>query len=147
MGKLSIAAAKYDVSLASAPLRFLGKFAKKAQEEGFEETTLTASCVFSEVSKTILKEIDISYYEIKDPFLSIINGLESLTKAEFKKDKNTSIPMLMAPFKELKALFEQGKAKEHQDTPIIVQNIDRVLGEFEALQLVMNTIPAIPSTE
>ena len=147
MGKLSIAAAKFDMSLASAPLRFLGKFAKKAQEEGFEESTLAASCVFTEVSKTILNEIDITYYEIKDPFLSIINGMEVLAKAEFKKNNNISIPLLMAPFRELKALFGQGKAKDHQDTPVIMQNIDRVLGEFEALQTVMNTIPEIPPTE
>jgi hypothetical protein len=147
MGKLAIEAAKFDISLASAPLRFLGKFAKRAQDEGFEESTMTASCVFTEVSKSILNDIDITYLEIKDPFLSIINGMEVLSKAEFKKDKNISIPLLMTPFSDLKALFLQGKAKDHQDTPVIVQNIDRVLGEFEALQLVMNTIPEIPRTE
>lgn len=143
MGKLAVEAAKYDMSLATAPLRFLGKFAKKAQDAGLEESSITASCVFSEVSKALLTDIDITYNEIKDPFLSIINGMEVLAKEEFKKDKNISIPLLMEPFKELKTLFSQGKAKEHQDTPVIMLNIDRVLGEFEALQMVMSTIPKI----
>lgn len=144
LGKISIDAAKYDITMASPPLRFLGKFAKKAEDQGFEETVLTASCVFSEVAKAILTEIDITYCELKDPFLSIINGMEQLAKSAFQKDKTINISLLTQPFKDLKALFDQGKAKDHQDRAVIVQNIDRVLGEFEALQMVMSTMPKIP---
>jgi len=144
LGKIAIDAAKYDVSMASPPLRFLGKFAKKAQDEGFEEATLTASCVLLEVAKVLVNEIDISYFDIKDPFLSIINGLELITKDAFRRDKTTDISLLKQPFQDLKVLFESEKVKQHQDTPVIVQNIDRVLGEFEALQMVMNTLPKIP---
>lgn len=144
LGKIAIAAAKYDMSLASEPLRVLGKCAKRAQDAGFEETALTASCVLSEVARTIIKEIDVTYYEIKDPFLSIINGLEVLTQEQFRKDKSVSILLLMQPFKDLKQLFQSDKVKNHQDTPVILQNIDRVLGEYEALMVVMNTIPEIP---
>lgn len=146
-GKIAVDAAKYDMSLASAPLRFLGKCAKRAQDEGFEETALTASCVLFAVAKEILAEVDITYYEIKDTFLSIINGMETLAKGTFRRDKTTNITLLMQPFKELRALFESGKAKDHQDTPVILQNIDRVLGEFEALAQVMNTMPTIPKIE
>lgn len=145
LGKITIDAAKYDVSMASAPLHFMGKFAKKAQQEGFEETALTASCTFIEVAKAILTEIDISYYEIKDPFLSIINGLEILAKGAFRNDKTIPIALLLQPFQELKRMFETEKTKNHQDTPVIMQNIDRVISEFQALQMVMNTIPPIPS--
>lgn len=144
LGKISVDAAKYDMSLASAPIRFLGKCAKKAQDEGLEETVLTASCVLSEIAKEILTKVDITYYEIKDPFLSIINGMEVLAKETFRKNKETSIGLLMQPFKQLRELFKAEKVKNHQDTPVIVQNIDRVLGEFEALLIVMNTIPPIP---
>ncbi len=147
MGKIAVATGVYDMSLASTPLRFLGKFAKKAQEHRFEEAVLTASCTFTEVAKALLTDVDITYYEIRDPFLSIINGMEVITKKEFQRDKNTSIPLLMQPFQELKALFETGKAKEHQDTPVILLNINRVLGEFEALQLVMATVPKVEVKE
>jgi len=144
MGKISIDAAKYDVTIASPPIRFLGKFAKHAQDAGLEETALTATCIFSEVAKAIINTIDIHYYQIKDPFFSIINGLEVLAKGTFRRDKTTNIALLMQPFKELRELFKSDKAKDHQDTSVIVQNIDRVLGEFEALEVVMKTIPPIP---
>lgn len=144
LGKISIDAGKYDISMASAPLRFIGKFARKSQDEGFEETAMTASCVLFEVAKALLTEIDITYYEIVDPFLSIVNGMEQLAEGAFQRNKNINLGLLIQPFKDLRALFEEGKAKEHQDTPVIVQNIDRVIGEFEALQMVMTTIPKIP---
>lgn len=142
-GKLAVDSAKYDISLASAPLRFLGKCAKQAQDEGLEESALKATCLYPEVAKSLLKDIDITYLEIKDPFLSIINGLEVLSKGMFKKDKSISIPFLEQPFIEIRELFSGEKEKVHQDTPIIVQNLNRVIGEFDALQLVMNTIPPI----
>lgn len=147
LGKISVYAAKYDVSLASAPLRFLGKNAKRAHNQGFEETALTASCVFLEVAKEIIAEIDLTYYEIKDVFLSIINGMEGLAKEAFRLDKTMNIGLLIQPFKDLRALFENDKIKNHQDTPLILQNIDRVLGEYEALLIVMNTMPTIPQIE
>lgn len=144
-GKLAIDAAKYDVSLASAPLNYIGKCGKRAQDHGFDESVLTASCVLLEVAREMITEIDLSYYEIKDAFLSIINGMEVLSNEAFKRDKTTNINLLMQPFKDLRAMFENEKMKNHQDTPIIVQNIDRVLGEYEALLVVMNTLPTIPS--
>lgn len=145
LGKIAVSAAKYDVSMASAPLRFIGKCGKRAQDEGLEESALTASCTLFEVGKSILSEIDISYYEIKDAFLSIINGMEVLAKGAFKRDKTMNLQLLIQPFKDFKALFQNGKAKDHQDTSVIMRNIERVIGEFEALQLVMSTLPAIPS--
>lgn len=147
LGKISIDAAKYDVSLASAPLRFIGKCGKRAQDQGLEESAVTASCVLLEVAKEMISEIDLTYYEIKDPFLSIINGLEVMSKEAFKRDKTMNITLLMQPFKDLRTLFENEKIKTHQDTPVIVQNIDRVLGEYEALLIVMNTIPPVPKIE
>jgi len=144
VGKNSIDAAKYDISMASAPLRFLGKFAKRAQDAGLEETAMAGSCMLSEVAKTIINEVDITYYEIKDAFLSIINSLEMLAKDAFQRNKNINIALLMQPFLELRALFESGKAKEHQDAAVIILNINRVLGEFQALQMVMNTLPPMP---
>ena len=80
LGKISVDAAKLDISLASAPLRFLGKLAKRAQDEGLEETALKSSCILTEVAKTIMNDVDIKYLEIRDPYLSIINGLEVLAK-------------------------------------------------------------------
>jgi hypothetical protein len=145
LGKIAIDAAKYDVSMATLPLRFLGKFANAAQEKDLSETVIKASCALLETGRTILNDIDITYAEIKDPFLSIVNSLESLAKGAFRKDKSTNIALLIQPLIELKAMFASEKISKHQDAPAITQSIDRVLGEFEALQMVMNTLPTIPS--
>lgn len=145
LGKITVDAAKYDISMASPPLHFLGKFAKKAQENDLSETVLKASCTLLEVARTIINDIDITYLEIKDPFLTIINSMEELAKGAFRKDKAMNISLLIQPFLELKEMFSTDKLKQHQDGPIIIQNIDRVLGEFEALQMVMNTLPTIPN--
>jgi hypothetical protein len=130
--------------MASHPLRFLGLFAVKAQEKDMKETALKASCTLLGVAHAILDDIDITYLEIKDPFFSITNAMEELAKGSFKKDKSMNIGLLMQPFLELKTMFSADKVKDHQDTPAIIQNIDRVLGEFDALQVVMNTLPTIP---
>lgn len=145
LGKMALDAAKYDISMASAPLRFIGKLSKKAQDEGLEETALKSSITLLEVAKALMKEIDLTYLEIKDPYLSIINGMEQLAKGVFKADKTSSVAFLMQPFQELKQLFETEKMQAHADTPVIIQNINRILGEFEALQMVMNTMPPMPS--
>ena len=143
-GKISIDAAKYDMSMAGAPLHSIGKLAKEAQDAKMGDIALKASCTLLEVAKVILNEVDITYLELQEPFLSIINSLEELTKGAFKQDKTINIELLKQPFYELKELFTTEKAASHQDTPIIMQNIDRVIGEFSALELVLRTIPKIP---
>jgi hypothetical protein len=145
LGKIAVDAAKYDMTLASPPLRFIGKFSLKADAEGMEEVPIKTSCLLLEIAKIILEEIDITYQEIKDPFLSIINNLEEMSKTAFRRNKSTSIPVLIQPFLDLKELFKNEKIAAHQDSPVIVQNIDRVLGEFQALLMVMHTMPIIPS--
>ena len=99
------------------------------------------------MAKEIIDHIDITYNEIKDPFLSIINGMEVLAKETFKRNKEININLLIVPFKQLRELFQSDKIKNHLDTPIILYNIDRIIGEFEALILVMNTLPKIPSVD
>lgn len=147
LGKVTLDAAKYDISMATPPLRFLGKFANAAQEKNLTETVIKASCTLLETGRAILNDIDIAYAEIKDPFLSIVNSLESLAKGSFRKDKLSNIALLIQPLIELKQMFASEKISKHQDAPAIILAIDRVLGEFEALQVVMNTLPTIPTVD
>lgn len=147
MGKIAVYAAKYDLTIASYPLHFLGKFALSAQNNQFPEIAVKASLTFLEVSKTIINEIDLTYVDLKDPFLNIVSHLDQLAKNAFRKDKTTSISWLTKPLKDLKELFADPKVASHQDTPVIIQNIDNILAEFSTLELVMRTIPPIPVVE
>ena len=85
--------------LASAPFEFYWEECKTRSRSIAEESVITATCVLLEVARTIINEIDLTYYEIEDPFLSIINGLEVLSKEAFKRDKTININLLIQPFK------------------------------------------------
>ena len=69
LGKIALYSAKYDISLASYPLLFLGKCAKRAQEKGLPEVGVKASLTLQEVGKSIPQEVDVKYLELQDTYL------------------------------------------------------------------------------
>jgi hypothetical protein len=144
LGKIIIHCAQYDVSLVSFPVHFLTKFGLKAQQQHFDEVGELTTSTLLEISKTILTEIDVTYMELQEAFKSIINGLSALARGAFKKRKDTSIRVLIQPLLDLKALFQTEKMAKHPDTPVIIQEIDKVLEEFTILEQVMQTMPPMP---
>ncbi|MBA2367462.1 MAG: hypothetical protein H0V82_00375 [Candidatus Protochlamydia sp.] len=144
MGKIIIASAKFDLSMVSFPTHFLSKFGLKAQQHHFAEVADLTTSTLLEIARTILTEIDVTYAELQEPFRAILNGLDALAKGSFKKDKNTSIQVLTQPFKDIRTLLETEKMDKHTDTPVILNEIDRIIDEFTALEQVMRAIPAIP---
>lgn len=147
LSKIAVYAAKFDLSLVSYPVHFMGRAALKAEENDLTEIPVKTILALLEVSKTILREVDFTYLDLKDPFLSIVSNLEDVTKAMFKKDKEMNIKILVQPFIDLKELFKEEKVAAHQDTPVILNNINRVLGEYEALDTIMKTMPPIAPQE
>jgi hypothetical protein len=143
LGKITIYAAKYDMSIAPYPLHYLTQLAKRAQNEGMQEVSNRAMLTMLEVSKTIIKEVDLQYVEIKEPFINMIRSMHELAKETFRKDKSLSIQLLTQPFYDLKGVFNEGKIATHQDQPVILQTIDQVLDEFATLQTVLSTMPPI----
>lgn len=145
LGQTAIAAAKYDITLTTYPLHFLRRLALKAQSLGFQEIGVKASLTIVEIAKRIIGDMDVSYMELQPPFLTMITTLDEIAKETFRQNKKTTISILMKPFFELKELFTNKQMESHQDTPIIVQNIDRVIHEFETLQTVLMTMPPMPN--
>lgn len=145
-GKITIDAAKYDISLASYPLYYIGKFSREALNKHLPEVVETTQYTLLAVSKEILA-MDLTYLEIRDPFLSIINSLEEIARETFKQNKSINMLIIKQPFNELKQLFNTEKLANHPDVPVIIQNIDRVVGEFDALEMVLKTMPPIPKDE
>jgi len=144
LGKSIIYAAKYDFSMTTEPLHTFNRLTKRAQEAGYSDTIIRASLTLLQLSKMLIAEIDVTYLEIKETFLDIIGKMEALAKDTFKADKSTKIAILMQPFLELKELFSSEKLTSHQDTAAIQQDINRILAEFQTLELVMKTIPPMP---
>lgn len=147
LGKMIVYCAQFDFSMVSFPTHFLTKFGLKAQQHHFDEVTVLATSTLLEISKTILTEIDITYAELQEPFQALINGLTAIAKSTFKKQKNTSIKVLIQPLVDLKALFQTEKIARHRDTPAIVQQINNILDEFAVLEQVLQTLPPIPGIE
>ena len=147
LGKIIISAAKYDISMTPNPTHLLVESALKAQAGGREKIAVIGSFTLLEAASTILKEVDLQYCSILEPFLAMINGILSITKNSFQKDKTTNILLLAKPFMDLKLAFNDPKVKDHPDTAAIVDYLDRIVGEFDALRLVMATMPKQRSEE
>lgn len=144
VGKIMVSAAKYDLSMTSYPLYFLGKMSVKAQQNGFTEVGQKAICTLLEVAKVIINEIDVTYLELQETFFTLIAQLNEISKELFRQNKAMSMQILKQPFLDLKQLFSEPKMASHQDTGVILQELDRTLAEYQALEAVMKTIPPIP---
>lgn len=146
-GKIAFYAAQYDPELAAIPLHFLAKCAKEAQAKGISEANLKASITLQELAKNILDDHEIREKGIRLPLLALINHLEDIAKTTFKTDKSTSILVLMQPFQDLKAILQSESYITNPDSEYIIRDLDRILGEFDALSMILKTVPNIPGFE
>lgn len=146
LGKIAVDSAKYDISMALYPLHYLGKFTKEALMHNLYEVGDTATCTLLGVSKEILA-LDITYLEIRDIFLSIVNTMDMIAQETFKRDKTINLKVVTQPIEDLKAMFNTEKLAAHPDTPAILLSIERVIGAFTALEMVLKTIPKIPDEQ
>jgi hypothetical protein len=144
LGKIAFYAAQYDPEMATLPLHFLAKCTKEAQGRGFSEASLKASLTLQEVAKNIIDDNIIRKKGIKVPLMSLINHLEDIAKTTFKADKSTSVLVLMQPFQDLKAFLQSENNSTLEDREILIQDLDRIIGEFDALSMVLKTVPNIP---
>lgn len=145
LGKISLATSEYSLPLATQPIYIIGKLAKSAVEHQMDEVGVKTTLLLQEIARQIVMERDLRNADLKDPMLGIINALEEIAKATFKKNKQTNIRLLIQPFKDLAALFKNERVASHPDTPVILGDIDRIIGEFEALESVLRQLPPIPS--
>ena len=145
LGRIIIHAAKCDITLASYPILYMGKFAKLAQENNMGEVANNTLITLLEVGKMIPQQVDIQYLEIKELYQSIIFYMHEIAKETFRQDKESNLKLLTQPFRDLKALFKRESMVGHQDTPFIDRMINSVLEEFTALESVMNTMPPLPA--
>lgn len=147
LGKMTVSAAKLDISLATFPIQILGKLATKAQERNLEDVAIKASGILIEVAKSILSNIDVTYMEIREPFIAITDGLDSIAKMSFRKDKTISIPIIVEPLQGFLLLMQNEKLAAHPDTPVIIASIRQALDEFATLEQVLRTMPPIPTMQ
>ena len=145
LGKLALSSAKFDLTLVMHPILTLGRTARLGEQLGLKDSGVKGEIVLLEVAKSLVRECDLTYVEIKSPFFTLIDNLDKIAKDLFKEDKEVSISTLTQPFLQLKEIMDDPKIATHQDTPSIKLEIDRVLSEYSALQAVMLAMPKIPT--
>lgn len=145
LGKLAISAAKFDLTLSPAPIQTLGRSAILALQNKLKESGIKAELVLVEVARSIIREADFAYNDLKSPFLAILDNLDILSKEMFSLDKNIRIQILTQPLQQVREILNDPKIKDHQDTPLLQQEADRLLAEYAALQAVLSARPMIPS--
>lgn len=143
--KLASFAAKVDLSLALYPLHYLRRMAKKAVEEGHLDVGVKTTLSTQALAKEIVKLPSLESQELEPPFHCLIDIMEEVAKETFRKEKSTPIELLMRPFLDLKTLFNETQLVNHQDTPAIQKQLDRIIGEFQALDALLKTMPPLPN--
>lgn len=145
-GKIIVSSAKCDISLITHSSPFFGRFAVYSLSNGMKSIGILGSCTILEVIRIIINEVDLKYSELQEPFFNLINQLSEIARETFRQNKNINIKILTQPFYDLRELLKNEKIASHQDLPAILQQIDISVGEFEALEAVMRTIPPIEAT-
>lgn len=143
-GKIAIAVAKYHPAWASLPLNSIGKMTQEAQSYDLDDVAIKASITLQQIGKKILDDDPSLQLPIQDMFFTILGRLEKIAQTTFRKDKTTNIDVLIHPFRDMKHWFTEEKYKNHPDAAAIVNDLERVMGEFEALEMVLRTMPNIP---
>lgn len=144
IGKIALSAAKSDPAVVAHPVQYMGQLSRRAVHAGLEGAGLKALSTFVALSKLILSDPLITQRNLDRTFVPIIHQMEDLAKESFRRNKDISLSALIAPLQDLKRIFENERYATHQDTPMILKEIERVLGDFANLELVLRTIPSIP---
>lgn len=145
LGKIALSAAESDPSVVAHPVQYMGQLSRKAVHAGLEGAGLKALSTFVALSKLILSDPLIAQRNLDRTFVPIVHQMEDLAKEGFRRNKDTSLGTLTAPLQDLKKIFENERYATHKDTPTILKEIERVLGDFANLELVLRTIPSIPA--
>lgn len=142
--KLATRAAIIDLSLTTLPLHYINKTSLKSLQRGSIDIGVKATLGILQIAKSIAEAKDVAYQDIKPPFITMMSTLKEISTETFRKDKKIQIPLLMHPFVEIQRLFSKEPLKSHQDTPVILVQLNQILDEFKALQEVLAMKPPLP---
>lgn len=142
LGRLAISSASYDLTLSTQPINTIAKVTLNAINNGMKEIGFKSEILLTEVVKNIVKDVDLTYLEIKTPFSAVINSLDSISKELFRLDKTTPVGLISQPFANLKEIFANPPIAGHQDGPALQLENQMKLDEFNTLAAVLSTMPS-----
>ncbi len=144
LGKIALMAAQGDAPKALPLVRFIGAFAQQALQQNVPDVVVKANLLLVELSKTILREVDMSKFNVAEALVPVVGQLEEIAKASFKKDKESDLKVLTHSLRELKQVLNADPLAGRNDVAVVISAIDSVLGDFQNLELILHTIPPRP---
>lgn len=144
LGRLTISAAKFDMTLTTAPLQAIGNIATQAVKANVRDIGFKTPYLLLEVAKSISKEANFNYQEIKTPFNSLLSAIDVIDKELFKLDKTVSIDNFKQPFIALINLFGEPVFADHQDGAALKAIASQYLDEYKTLESVLTSLPPLP---
>lgn len=147
LGKIAIEGARCDDSLVPLPLSYMSKVASQAEKYKMPKVGIKGNLVLLHVARIILEDETIPKSNLKVPMLAIVGELENIAKEAFRYDKDLIIPTLTQPLQELRELLQASPQAESEDMKEIIREVERVLGDFANLELILRTIPPIEVPE
>lgn len=136
LSKIAVTAGSVDAGLATAPLHFIGLLSKKAIQAPVEGSGFKALLILSQVGKVLAGQ------HLEKALLPLIRQMEEVAKEMFRQDKSIPLNRLTEPFQGLKGALQ---AEPRAEGLPVIGEIDRVLGDFANLELVLRAIPPIPT--
>ncbi|MFN4173852.1 MAG: hypothetical protein ACK4HV_01945 [Parachlamydiaceae bacterium] len=144
LGRLTISSAKFDMTMTGGPLQAISSITAQAVKANMRDVGLKTPYLLVEVARSISKEADFSYQEIKTPFNALLSAIDTADKELFKLDKNISIDTFKQPFIALINLFSEPVFTNHQDGAALKAIASQYLDEYKTLESVLVSIPPIP---
>lgn len=141
LSKMVLKTARVDFNLALVPLHYVKTWTLEAIGRFEGDTGIKLTLALVEVFKEIAALKDFKERDAKSLFVPLITTLEEIAKEMFKKNKSIKIALLKAPFLEMGIAVESPPFDIHPDTPLLKQQLRRILDEFTALETVMLTVP------
>lgn len=137
LGKATVLGAEVAGPLSTLPLVYVSKLLEMSKQHNLAELPDQVSCLLVEVARLLLHqgvELGVSYQE---PMASILHTLEEIEMEKFTKNKEIEFDILKKPFKDLVGMMGESQIMEHPDTPSVLAQIERIVGDFSNLELVM----------
>lgn len=146
-GKLAIVAAEKNPVLAGEPIERIGQLGLDNMETDKRDLGLKTTRLLVQIFKRIGSQKRAEKGSLENPTLTLLCTLENIAKESFRKNKETPIPLLAEPFKEIETLFTEGTCSTYPEAPVILQKTRQVLSDFANLELILRTLPTLPSLE
>jgi hypothetical protein len=142
-GKLALHSMGTHPHFAGYALTFIGDLAEKGVKLGMREIGVKTGLMLIELTKSVANDISLDEYDLREPLLGIVKNLEEISSELYRQDKTMPIDVIKEPFLQLKTVLVSSKSSDHPTIVMVICDIDRVLAQFQELELILKTIPSI----